>query len=116
MQIQLKQSEIEAALKMFVTHQGINLNNREVTIGFTAGRSGTGISADMDIGDVHAPVQDTYVQKRCLANTDVVTALYKETTPMQQAEAQTNEQTLTEAVEAAAVPEQTPPVSSLFGS
>lgn len=57
MQIQLKQSEIEAALKMFVAYQGINLANRDVVIGFTAGRSGTGISADLDIGDVHVAAQ-----------------------------------------------------------
>lgn len=47
MQIQLKQSEIIAALKQYITGQGISLVNKEVTISFTAGRKEAGITADL---------------------------------------------------------------------
>ena len=51
MQISLKQSEIVAALKMYVTQQGINLAGKSVSIDFTAGRKEAGITADIDIED-----------------------------------------------------------------
>lgn len=49
--INLNQREIEAALKVYLTSQGINLGNKTVDINFTAGRKETGISAELDIGD-----------------------------------------------------------------
>ena len=49
MLIQLRQSEIEAALKMYVISQGFSLNNKSVDISFTSGRKDNGISADLDI-------------------------------------------------------------------
>ena len=49
MQIQLKQREIEAALKMYISSQGINLTGKIVTIDFTAGRKDSGLSADLTI-------------------------------------------------------------------
>jgi len=49
--INLNQREIEAALKVYLTGQGINLGNKTVDINFTAGRKETGISAELDIGD-----------------------------------------------------------------
>lgn len=52
MQITLKQSEIEAALKAFVQSQGISLFNKSIAISFTAGRKESGISAEIDIDDV----------------------------------------------------------------
>lgn len=52
MQIQLKQAEIIEALKGFITQQGINLRNKSVVVGFTAGRGGAGVSADITIEDV----------------------------------------------------------------
>jgi hypothetical protein len=55
MQIQLKQSEIVAAIKMFVSQQGINLQGKDVAITFTAGRKESGISADMVIDDIDLP-------------------------------------------------------------
>jgi hypothetical protein len=55
MQIQLKQTEIIAALKMFVSQQGINLQGKDVAITFTAGRKESGISADMVIDDIDLP-------------------------------------------------------------
>lgn len=51
MQVKLKQSEIVAALKMYISQQGISLNNKYVEVTFTAGRGDTGITADLDIED-----------------------------------------------------------------
>lgn len=51
MQIQLKQKEIEAALKMYINRQGIALAGKTVTIDFTAGRKDSGLSADIVIED-----------------------------------------------------------------
>lgn len=55
MQINLKQREIEAALRMYVSHQGINLNGKEVAITFTAGRKEGGLTADVSIEDITIP-------------------------------------------------------------
>ena len=55
MQIQLKQSEIIAALKQYITSQGINLANKDVTISFTAGRKEAGVTADLLIEDSSIP-------------------------------------------------------------
>lgn len=49
MQIQLKQSEICQALRMYIMSQGISLAGREVTMAFTAGRKESGISVEIDI-------------------------------------------------------------------
>ena len=51
MQIQLKQREIEAALKMFISQQGISLVNKTVEIEFTSGRKDNGLSAELTIED-----------------------------------------------------------------
>lgn len=64
MLIQLRQSEIEEALKMYVTRQGFSLAGKHVDIAFTASRGNNGITADLDITDalvisgsaVHTPV------------------------------------------------------------
>jgi len=55
MQIQLKQTEIIAALKQFITSQGIDLWGKEVTVTFTAGRKESGISAEIDIEENALP-------------------------------------------------------------
>ena len=52
MQIQLKQPEIEAALKQFIGQQGINLANKTIEIAFTSGRKDNGLSAEIIIEDV----------------------------------------------------------------
>lgn len=52
MQIQLRQIEIEQALKQYITKQGINLSNQSVDISFTAGRKGGGLLADITIKDL----------------------------------------------------------------
>ena len=55
MQVNLKQHEIEAALKNFISQQGISLVGKRVGISFTAGRKETGISADMTIEESDIP-------------------------------------------------------------
>lgn len=52
MELNLKQTEIEAALRQYVTNQGFALAGRAVTITFTSGRTPAGLSALIDIGDV----------------------------------------------------------------
>lgn len=54
MQIQLKQTEIIAALKQYIIGQGISLNGKSVDISFTAGRKEAGITADISIEDAGA--------------------------------------------------------------
>jgi hypothetical protein len=49
MQISLKQYEIEAALSGYIAKQGIDLTDKSVTVTFTAGRKGGGLSADVNI-------------------------------------------------------------------
>lgn len=56
MLIQLRQSEIEEALKMYVVSQGFSLNNKTVDISFTSGRKDNGVSADLDINDTGAAI------------------------------------------------------------
>jgi len=60
--INLKQSEIEAALKGYITQQGISLGGKQVTVSFTAGRKESGVSAELSIEDdgttAIEPVQD----------------------------------------------------------
>ena len=52
MQIQLKQNEIVAALKQYISTQGISLRGKNVDISFTAGRKESGITADISIEDI----------------------------------------------------------------
>lgn len=54
MQIQLKQAEIIAALKQYITSQGINLTGKTVDIEFTAGRKESGLTADISIEETPA--------------------------------------------------------------
>ena len=49
MQIQLKQAEIETALKGYIAQQGITLTNKTITYSFTAGRKDSGISVELEI-------------------------------------------------------------------
>lgn len=54
MQINLKQAEIEVALRDYVSKLGISLEGREVDIVFTNGRKSNGLSADIEISDTVA--------------------------------------------------------------
>lgn len=79
MQIQLRQPEIEAALKLYITQQGINLAGKTVVIEFTSGRKNNGLTADVSIDDATVPgYTDTFVMH---AVPVPVVALYKETVP-----------------------------------
>ena len=57
MQIALQQNEIIDALKQYIGKQGINLSGKDVSIAFTAGRKGTGLSAEIFIEDGEAVTQ-----------------------------------------------------------
>ena len=52
MQVTLKQSDIEKSLKDYITAQGIRTEGKKVEIIFTAGRRGTGVTAEITIEDV----------------------------------------------------------------
>lgn len=51
MLITLKQKEIEAALRLYISQRGINLAGKGVDIAFTAGRKESGVSAEVNIED-----------------------------------------------------------------
>ena len=51
MQIQLRQKDIEAALRMYIAAQGIVVAGKDVTIDFTVKRKQGGIIADVTIED-----------------------------------------------------------------
>lgn len=55
MQINLKQAEVVAALKQYVTTQGFDLVGKAVDVTFTAGRGQTGLSAEISIDDTQLP-------------------------------------------------------------
>lgn len=62
--INLKQTEIEQALRAYVASQGISLHGKDLTISFTAGRRESGISAEISIDDVEIPgyTNDTHLE------------------------------------------------------
>lgn len=49
MQINIKQAEIEAAIKGYIASQGIKVHGKQVTISFTAGRKESGLTAEIII-------------------------------------------------------------------
>lgn len=51
MKIQLNQTNIVEGIKMYIQSQGINLDGRDIQVVFTAGRSRSGMTADVDIED-----------------------------------------------------------------
>jgi len=67
MQINLKQHEIVAALKQYISGQGINLAGKDVKITFTAGRKEAGTSADVVIEDAEIPGGEVETVKPTLA-------------------------------------------------
>ena len=58
MQIQFKQNEIEAAIRGYINKQGISLKERKVSIVFTAGRGGNGLSAEATIEEFLMPEEE----------------------------------------------------------
>ena len=55
MQITLKQSDIEQALKAHIANLGVNLVGKTVGMTFTAGRKAAGISVELNIDDTDTP-------------------------------------------------------------
>ncbi len=70
MQVQIKQAEIESAIRSFISNQGISLVGKEVKIDFTAGRKNGGLTADISIED--------FAQKTVVEATPVVQAVQAE--------------------------------------
>lgn len=88
MQVQLKQSEIEAALKGYIAQQGINLTNKSITCTFTAGRKDSGISVELEIEDQPIPVPPVPVGGQVtFVPTSPIIALQAETTVLADDEA-----------------------------
>ena len=56
MLIQIKQPDIEAAIKAHLQSQGISMQGKEVNISFHAGRKNTGLSAEVSIEEQTAKV------------------------------------------------------------
>lgn len=55
MQIQLKQKEIEAALRGYIIKMGIRMDGRTLDISFVSGRKENGLTADLSIEDANIP-------------------------------------------------------------
>lgn len=49
MKLSLQQTEIEAAIRAYITNQGISTSGKTVTCDFTMGRKGTGLTVEVDI-------------------------------------------------------------------
>ena len=116
MQINLKQTEIIAALKQYIAGQGISLQGKSVDMAFTAGRKEAGISVEISIEAISMPdfglPEEGYTPKLTLIADPVITpatAIATEETAAQVIEAQTEEDEQAEAAPAPAAP-----VSRLF--
>ena len=80
MQITLKQRDIELALKMYLSAQGIILTNRSFNVEFTAGRKDSGLSASIDIGPAEA-LADEIIKAVEAATPDAITSQHKSLLP-----------------------------------
>ena len=125
MQIQLKQPEIEEALRDYIVKQGINLSGRDVAITFTSGRKDNGISADMDISDIqYIPGfegdEDTPTGPVKRASLEAVRVQAQPAhNPLPEAEAEPEPEPESEPEQETPKDEETPPstkTTSLFGS
>ena len=84
--INLKQPEIEQALRAFVVAQGISLHGKDLSIAFTAGRRESGISAEISIDDVEIPGFTNAFCEEAVINKDPVITLTAPSTPTPLAE------------------------------
>ena len=109
MQITLKQSEIEVALKNYIVAQGINLTGKTIEVAFTAGRKEAGISAELDIND--AGVESTSVPSLVL-NRPFEPAVVANTATNTPVTAKRNVQPIQSEVPAAATVEEVLPTSN----
>lgn len=103
MQIQLKQLEIEKALKAYITSLGIDLSGKTVTIAFTSGRKDNGLSADIEFEDT-----------REIPGFSDTPAALSVVTPVQQPQAQAGQPA--EVVDLTPQPSDSPAKISLFQS
>lgn len=72
MLIQLKQSEIEEAIIGYINTHLMNVDDRNISIAFTAGRKDTGLTADVDIEMVkNKPTRINTTQKEIYAPASV---------------------------------------------
>lgn len=118
MQINLKQTEIIAALKQYIAGQGISLQGKSVEMSFTAGRKEAGISVEISIEDISLPDfglpeegQATTPKLALVADPVILhtASLATETKIVPEAEAQTEEEE-----EQVPTPAPALPVSNLF--
>lgn len=58
MRIQLKQPEIEEAIGIFLSEQGIDVYSKIVTMEFTAGRKNKGISVEVLVEEATIPPEE----------------------------------------------------------
>lgn len=70
MQINLNQSEIETAIKLYIVEQGFYLYGKDVEISFTAGRGTNGLTAEVDIEqseeDEQEPLRQAYFENQMM--------------------------------------------------
>ena len=116
MLIQLRQSEIETALRDYIVNQGISLIDRTVEISFTSGRKDNGISADMDITDLPrqvyvSPAIPTGPIKRGFSEAPVE---IKDACPIKDPEEATDETDFPEDIEEPVATVETKTAASLF--
>lgn len=86
MQITLKQRDVELALKMYLSSQGIPLAGRSFDLDFTAGRKDTGLTIYVDIGpaeelaqsyvDAVEPLEPRPVAQKVILDPELETAIY----------------------------------------
>lgn len=113
MLIQLRQSEIEAALREYIVNQGINLTDRQVDISFTSGRKDNGISADLDIVESQQTLKvvPSGPIKRGFGPVELV----KEACPLKDPEEATDETDFPQDIGEPVAPVETKAATSLFG-
>lgn len=116
--INLKQTEIEQALRAYVVAQGISLHGKDLTISFTAGRRESGISAEISIDEVNIPGFTDDVQVDEVASTAKAAVLSMAPAVVTEAPAvESEEVTKTEeaTVDTAEPATEAKPTVSLFG-
>lgn len=88
MQITLKQRDVELALKMYLSSQGIPLAGRSFDLDFTAGRKDTGLTIYVDIGSAEEltqsfvnavqPAEPRPVTQKVFLDPEVESAVYSQ--------------------------------------
>lgn len=77
MQISIKQQEITAAVRAFIVAQGINLDGKEFSVKYTAGRGTDGLTADIEILNKDMPDLIDDDASAAVATTAIATAAGK---------------------------------------